>query len=137
MDVGFGTLLKRGDGGSPETFVAVAEVVSIDCPLSRDEIDGTHHQSTNGWREFKPGLKSMEISFEGNYLPDDPTHNAAAGLIKDFADPDLHNYRIEWPVAGVKWTASAFLREFDPAAPVEDKLGMSGTLRVSGEPTLE
>jgi hypothetical protein len=136
MDHGYGTLLKRGDGAMPEVFTPIAEVVNIDVPLSRDELDGTHHQSPNAWRQFKPGLKSGEVSFEGNYLPSDPTHDAATGLAKDFNDPLIHNYQIEWPT-GEKWTCPAFLREFNPAAPVEDKLGMSGTFRIAGEPILE
>jgi hypothetical protein len=49
----------------------------------------------------------------------------------------IKNYRILWPGGAVKWTAPAFLREFDPAAPVDDKIGMSGTFRVAGQPTLE
>jgi predicted secreted protein len=136
MDVAFGTLLQRGDGAVPEAFTNIAELNNVDGPISRDEIDGTHHQSPGAWRQFKPGLKSMEITFEGNYLPSDPTHNAANGMLKDFNDGVVKNYRILWP-NGVKWTAPAFLREFDPAAPVDDKIGMSGTFRVAGQPTLE
>ena len=109
----------------------------MDGPITRDEIDGTHHSSPGAWRQWKPGLKSMEITFEGNYLPTDPTHDAATGLLADFDAGSVKNYRIEWPIGGVTWTAPAFLRDFDPAAPVDDKIGMSGTFRVSGQPTLE
>jgi hypothetical protein len=137
MEVAFGTLLQRGDGGAPEAFTTIAELSNVDGPITRDEIDGTHHTSPGAWRQFKPGLKSMEITFEGNYLPSDPTHNAANGLLKDFDSGVIKNYRILWPGGTVKWTAPVFLREFDPAAPVDDKIGMSGTFRVAGQPTLE
>lgn len=136
MDVAFGALLQRGDGAVPENFTTVAELANISAPISRDEIDGTHHQSPGGWRQFKPGLKSGEISFEGNYLANDPSHNAATGMLADFNSGVIRNYRITWPGTSVVWLAPAFLREFEPEAPVEDKLGMSGTLRIAGQPTL-
>lgn len=138
MDVAFGTLLKRGNGdGPPETFTAVAEVVAVNPTLTKDEIDGTHHASPGGWRQWKPGLKSGEVAFEGNYLPSDPTHNAAAGVLKDFNDGTIKNYQISFPGSSVEWTFPAFPREFNPAAPVEGKLGLAGTFRISGQPTLE
>jgi predicted secreted protein len=138
MDKAFGTLLQRGDGATPaENFATVAELANVEPALSKDEIEGTHHQSPGGWKQFKPGLKEGEISFEGNYLPTDPTHNASLGLLKDFADGSIRNYRVLFPIGGIKWTAPAFLREFNPAAPVEGKLGLSGTFRLAGEPTLE
>lgn len=134
---GFGALLKRGDGAVPENFTTIAEISNLSAPISREEIDGTHHTSPGGWREFKPGLKQAEFSFEGNYLPADPSHNASVGLLADFNSGVTRNYRIEWPGTNVKWTAPAFLREFEPNAPVDDKLGMSGTFRVAGQMTLE
>jgi len=137
MDVAFGTLLQRGDGGNPENFTTVAELANIEPSLSKDEIEGTHHTSPGAWKQFKPGLKEGEIAFEGNYLPTDPTHNAALGLLADFNTGAIRNYKILFPVGGVEWIAPMFLREFNPAAPVEDKLGLSGTFRLAGQPTLE
>jgi predicted secreted protein len=137
MDVAFGTLLQRGDGANPENFTTVAELANIEPSLSKGEIDGTHHTSPGAWKQFKPGLKEGEIAFEGNYLPTDPTHNAALGLLADFNTGVIRNYKIVFPVGGVEWIAPMFLREFNPAAPVEDKLGLSGTFRLAGQPTLE
>jgi predicted secreted protein len=138
MDVAFGTLLQRGDGASPtENFATVAEITNVSVSVSRDEIDGSHHQSPGGWRQFKPSLKSAEIAFEANYLPDDPTHDAATGVLSDFDAGVIRNYRILWPETEKKWSAPVFLREFDAEAPVEDKLGLTGTFRVAGEITLE
>jgi len=137
MEVAFGTLLKRGDGAVPEVFTTIAEIVSVEPSLTKDEIEGTNHSSPGGWKQFKPGLKEGEIAFEGNYLPTDPTHNAANGLLKDFNDGVIRNHQIVFPVGGVAWIFPSFLREFNPAAPVEDKLGLAGTFRLTGQPTLE
>ncbi len=137
MDAAFGTLLKRGNGATPEVFTTVAELTSVKCSVKRDELDGTHHQSPGAWRGFKPSLKSAEIAFEANYLANDPTQDASTGILSDFNNGTIRNYQIEWPVSGAKWTAPVFLREFDAEGPVEDKLGLSGTFRVCGEMTLE
>jgi hypothetical protein len=139
MDVAFGTLLKRGDGATPtENFTTIAEIVNVEPSLSKDEIEGTHHASPGAWKQFKPGLKEGELAFEGNYLPSDPTHNAATGLLNDFNDGHVGNYQIAFSGgSGVEWTFPAFIREFNPAAPVEGKLGLSGTFRIAGQPTLE
>ena len=137
MDVAFGTLLQRGNGATPEDFTTVAELVNVNPSVSRDEIDGTHHQSPGAWRQFKPSLKSAEIAFEANYLANDPTQNASTGILSDFNNGVIRNYRILWPGTGKKWSAPCFLREFDAEAQVEDKLGLSGTFRVAGEIILE
>jgi hypothetical protein len=137
MEVGFGTLLERGDGATPtEAFTAVAEVVNIDMPLAKDAIEGTHQQSPGRWRQFKPGLISGEITFEGNYLPGNATHDSATGLMADFRSHVIKNYRISF-VSGEKWVLPSFLRDFNPSAPVDDKLGMAGTLQIAEEPTFE
>ena len=52
--VGLGTLLKIGDGASPETFTAIAEVKDITGPnMSMEFAEFTHQQSTDGYREYK------------------------------------------------------------------------------------
>ena len=58
-------------------------------------------------------------------------------LLADFNSGMIRNYKVVFPIGGVEWIAPMFLREFNPAAPVEDKLGLSGTFRLAGQPTLE
>ena len=64
--IGHGTLLQRGDGGDPETFTTVAEVLNISGPsLSRDTIDVTTMDSPDEWIEFIAGLNDVgEITFD-------------------------------------------------------------------------
>ena len=135
----FGTLLKIGDGGDPETFTAIAEVSSISGPgLSLDTIDVTHHSSTAGWREFVGGLLDAgEVSFDINYLPTDATHDASTGLIKDMTDRTVRNFQLVFPDASnTTWSFSALVTGFEPSEPVDDKLAASVTLKLTGQPTL-
>ncbi|MCI0687121.1 MAG: hypothetical protein L0Y54_07800, partial [Sporichthyaceae bacterium] len=67
----FGTVLKRGDGGSPENFTAIGRSTSISGPgLSRETLDVTAHDSPDQWREFQGGLRDGgELTVDINYDP--------------------------------------------------------------------
>lgn len=129
----FGTLLKRSG-------ITVAEVTDINPPeLSRKEIETTHHQSTGMWQEFIKGLKAAgEVNFTINYVPTGSTHNAATGVIADFAnDTTIDTWTLVFPDSGATtWSFSGFVKKFAPKAPVDGKLSADITLQVTGQPTL-
>lgn len=130
----FGTKLKRGDGGSPEVFTALASVTDISGPgLSREILDMTAHDSPDGWREKKGGLRDGgEVSVDINYDPS--VHNS---LVADLNDADPRNYQLEFPDSPPStWTFKAILKGFEPGAPHDDKLTASVTFDVSGKPTI-
>ncbi|WP_033818882.1 phage tail tube protein [Kitasatospora sp. MBT63] len=131
---GFGTQLKRGDGGGPEVYTAVANVTSISPPgLSRETLDVTTHGSPNGWMEFIGGLKDGgEVSADVNYDPSE--HDS---LIDDFEDSEPRSWQIVFPDdATTTWTFDAILTGLEPDAPYDDKLTASLTWKVSGKPVL-
>ena len=76
---GYGTLVKMGDGGAPETFTTIAELVGdigFDG-MESEEIDvTTHNNAVNGrFREKLPGLIDPgNLNFELNYVANDVTH---------------------------------------------------------------
>lgn len=128
----FGTLLKRNG-------TTIAEVTAISPPgMSRDEIEYTHHQSPNAWREFGKGLKDGgEVSFDINYIPTNTTHNAATGLLGDFGTNTLDTWSLVFPdTLATTWSFPGFVTSFEPDAPIDDKLSASVTIRVAGQPTL-
>lgn len=134
-----GTLLKQGDGASPEVFTTIAQVVSIGGPsLSLDPIDVTNMSSEDGWKEAVGGLlDGGEISLEINYDPAHVTHNASAGLIKDMEDRTVRNFQLVFSDSdNTVWIIPALVTGFEPGAPVDAKLSASVTLKVSGKPTL-
>lgn len=134
-----GTLLKIGDGATPENFTSVAEVVNIGGPaLSMDPIEVTNQGSTDGWKEYIAGLKDGgEVSLDLNYIPTETTHNATAGLINDLENGTVRNFQLVFSDAGgTIWAFPALVTGFEPSAPVDDKLAASVTLKVSGKPTL-
>lgn len=129
----FGTQIRRGDGGAPETFTAIANCTSITPPgLSRNTYDATTHGSPGGWMEFVGGLKDGgEFSTDVNYDPGD--HDA---LIDDFDDAAPRNYQIVFPDdLDTTWSFTAVLTGFEPDAPHDGLLTASLTWKVSGKPT--
>lgn len=128
----FGTQLLRGDGGTPEIFTAIANVTSISGPgLSRETIDVTAHDSSDGWMEFVGGLKDAgEVSADINY---DPSKHDT--LVADFDDDEPRNYQLVFPDS-TTWSIQAILTGFEPEAPYDDKLAASLTFKVTGKPTL-
>lgn len=135
----FGTLLKIGDGATSETFTTIAEVIGITGPaLSTDTIDMTNHSSPGNYEEFVGGtLRSGEVTFDVNYIPTHATHDASTGLLADYEARTVRNFQLVFPDTGTTtWAFAAVVTGFEPAAPHDDKLSASVTLKVSGQPTL-
>lgn len=137
--IGLGTLLKIGDGETPENFSAVAEVKDITGPgLTREFAEFTHQQSVGGYREYKPTFKnSGDVTFKCNFLPDDTTQGfATEGLLKDYDDGTLRNFQLEFPdVGATKASFAAYVANLQPTAPVGAALELNVTLRITGPVT--
>ena len=137
--VGFGALLKRGDGAGSKTFTTIAEVISISGPsFSRDVVDVTNMDSTSGWREFIGGLKSAgEITFELNYNPAVATQDSSGGLLDDIDQTAARNFQLVFPNADTtQWAFSGWMTSFDINIPLDDKMTASCTIALTGVPTL-
>lgn len=98
------TLLKMGDGNSPEVFTTIGEVVRID-PIAqkKESIEVTHMLSTA--KEFIGGLtEGQEISFTCNFLP---TNTQQVALIAAAAAiAAAKNFKYVLPSGGGSLTAS-------------------------------
>src|SRR5262245_57855039 len=95
--LGFGSALKRGDGGSPETFTVVDEVKVIPAIRTKRElVKVTHHQSPSGFQEYILGLKDgEEMQFEGNYIDSAQQQ----GVQSDHENEIKRNWQVTVPAA--------------------------------------
>lgn len=135
----FATKVQIGDGGDPESFVDIAELMDIDGPgLSQETEDATTHNSVNRWVDKIVTVKDGgQITFDIAYLPTESTHDGSTGLLKDYNDGTLRNFKVIFPnSAQTTWTVSAYVVGYNPTMPVRGVLTASITLEVSGEPTL-
>lgn len=115
----------------------VLEILNISGPSqSRDTIDVTSHDSVDKFREFIVGpIAGGEVSVEGNLVVGD-----ANGQIKFHTDMQAGTKRscfIVLPmVVGAALSFEAFAKGFEGSYPFDDKIGLSGSLQVTGKPTL-
>lgn len=132
---GVGTLFKRGDGASSETFTTVAECYNIDGPTqSREKIEVTSFDSTGGRREFIPGfIDSGEITVSMNF-----TRDEFETIRADFEDVDAtQNYQIVLPDTGATTLGfTAFPIGMPMAIPFDDRVTLTVTYALTGEITL-
>lgn len=139
--IGLGAALWMGDGGSPETFTQVANVVSIDGPSETMEtVDVTHLQSTGGYREYLPHLKDGgEVTVTTHYDPTHATHDGTTGLKKKYDDRSLVNFKFDmsqqFATNGVI-NFSAYVTALSKGAQVDQALEQQVTLRITGAPVL-
>ncbi len=140
--IGHGTLLQRGDGGGPEVFTTVAEVLNISGPsISRDAVDVTTMDSPDQYREFIGGLlDGGEVTFDVVYDPVDPTIEPVAGLLSELAlvsGSAATNWQLVFSdPAATTWAFPAIVTGVEPAEAIDDKVMLSVTLKVSGKVTL-
>lgn len=133
----FGTLLKVGDGATPENFTTILHVQDITCPpLKSNTEDATSHDSPGGWVENKPTLlDGGEVKFGILYVPGAATHNATTGLIADLTARTLRNFQLVYPSA-TTWSFAGYVTDFAAKAGVKDLLKSDVTIQISGVPTL-
>ncbi|MEV0843609.1 phage tail tube protein [Actinocatenispora sera] len=129
---GYGTQLAKGDGASPEVFTAIAGITEISGPgISRNSVEVTAHDSPDGYQEYVPGLKDPgEVELTVNY---DPSKHDT--FLADYDSDEVHSYKITWPGSGATWAFSGFLNNFEPDAPVDDKLSAKIKFQVTGKVT--
>ncbi|RJP21675.1 MAG: hypothetical protein C4529_07040 [Deltaproteobacteria bacterium] len=129
---GFGALLKRGDGGAPEVFTTVAEVVNIGETKTRlATVDATHMESPDQHMEKIPTLlESGDVTLELNYLPGDTTQN---NVRNDCLNRSLRNFQITIPGSAKIVSFSAYVTECGPAFPHDGKMTQNVTLTPTGK----
>lgn len=117
--VGYGSQLLVGQGGSPETFVAVAGVASIKPgKLTAAVVDKTHLRSIGRAREKAATLRDYEaFTITGQWNPSHGSQSnaggdgfTAGGLLAIHRSLEERNFKIvlsdgspatEWPFRGV------------------------------------
>ncbi len=112
--VGTGILIKAGDGGGPEVFTTVAEIVALKPPpLSRNEIDvSTHNEGEES--KILGMLRKGQVTGTLNWLPTDATQDDSTGILADILANTKRNWQIAMPPNGLPtWTMGARVQLFD------------------------
>ena len=135
---GKGTIIKRGDGGTPENFVAVAQIGDVSGPNVSADVHDTTHQAAarsvanggnGGWRTKIGGLKDGgQVTFQLKYDPAEVSHQQ---ILEDLGT--RRNWQIDTEEGDV-CDFAAVVSEVGQEFPLEDLMGAEVTFEVSGAP---
>lgn len=133
----FGTQFKRDTTGSG-VFDVIGNVSDISGPTrAREAIEVTAHDSPFQYREFVKGLKDGgEVSLTINYDPGNGTHQA---LHADYEERPLRTYQLvilPGEADEYTWEFAALITAMEEAYPVDDRMELTATFKLSGKPTL-
>lgn len=130
-----GTLLKMGDGASPDVYTTVPEVTRLSGPSVRfDLLDVTSHDTVGYFREYIPGLADGDkITATVNWRPSNTIHKALR--VNAYARTN-GNFKIVFPdSADNTVVCSTYIESQLPKADVGTVLGMDISLKITGQPT--
>lgn len=127
---GLGIVLAMKATPAATTYTAIGEPFEITPPQQMDdEIEVTNFSSPDGVKEFIGGLTDPgECSFNVNYVPGGPTETL---LFDAKATRKPRAFKITWP-NGTTWSFDLLIRGLQPTAPLNDRLVLQVTGRVSG-----
>lgn len=134
VGIGHGAAFKRGNAdGPPETYTAIAPVISISGPgMSKDAIDVSHLASTERYREFVSGMRDAgEVTIELRF---DPGDSDVDNALTDFEADTARSYQIAW-ADGSTFNFEGILTAWSPETPFDDAMSMSLTYKVTGQPS--
>lgn len=129
---GIGTKFGRSPNGGT-TYTPIAEVNSISGPsISRETIDVTSLDSTNGWREFIPSFRTGgTVNLNMNY-----TQETYRLLYDDFMNDTEQMYEVMFPDSfGSKFRFTGFVMELPVEVSVGDKITNTVSIQITGEPS--
>lgn len=129
-----GTLLKMGDGASPEVFTTVPEMMKLSGPAVKfDLLDVTSHDSSGFFREYIPGLADGDnIAGDMNWRPSNVVHIALR--VNSYART-LTNFKMVFPDSSDNTVdQSTYISNITPTADIGAVLRSALTLKVTGQP---
>jgi predicted secreted protein len=115
----------------------IAEVTDISGPgIKVDTIDVTSYSSPDAFKEFIAGFgDGGEVSIEANFIAGDTLGQIA--FITDAFAKTVREAIITYPAAAaVDWTFDALVTSIEFKEPLEEQLGFTATLKISGKPVI-
>lgn len=129
-----GTIVKLGNGASPEVFTTIGQMRSLSGPTTTATVqDVTTHSTSGNWMEklatlIDPGTMSFPI----NYDSADATHQFASGLWHLMINLTQRSFQTIFPASIGYMTFDAYLTGHQFDAPVDNVLGANIELTIYG-----
>jgi hypothetical protein len=134
--IGKGVRLQRET--PPAVFTDLGELIEISGPdMTRAAIDASHSLSDGNYKEFIPGMKDAgEISETIALVPSAGATDPHALLVADFESETKQPYRLLFPDGATYWLFNGIVTGLGHAIPIEDRMTVAITIKVTGKPTL-
>jgi predicted secreted protein len=135
--VGFGVRLLRLNAAN--AYEDIGQIAELSGPaLARDAVDASHSLSPNRFREFIGGMRDAgEISATLLLAPGAAAVKDHRRLVDDYKNDAAVTYRLLFPnVDQTSFTFTGLITSLEHAEPIDDKMTLSVTIKISGEPTL-
>lgn len=134
-----GTLLKYGNGMSPQTYTLITNDASITgLGLSVNMVDVTNHSQGFPWVQMVPVLlNSGDMSFDMYFIPGDAGHKAILAL---FTARGLGTagtpipFQLTYPDATI-WLFQGFISKMNFSEPTNNVIKAAVTITTTGQPT--
>ena len=128
---GVGTIVQKWDIGTSD-WTTIAEITNISGPgMTRDLIEVTSLDSTDGYREFISGFRDGgNVVLSMNY-----TRAGLDEFLADFESTVIQNYEIYLP-DGTSIEFEGYVQEFPLTIPTDSQITMETTIKISGPPTI-
>lgn len=129
-----GTLMKLGDGSSPEVFTTISQVRSISGPTTKATVqDVTTHSTAGNWMEklatlIDPG----SMSFPMNYDKLDATHAFTTGLWNTLISLAESNFETVFPASIGMLAYAAYVTGHGFDLPVDNVIQANMELTING-----
>lgn len=124
--IGFGVLFKK-------TTTVIAEVIDISGPgYTRDAVEATSTDSDDNYKEYVAGLMDAgEVTIEMHFISDATQES----LLTDLNTAAPASYNIVFPTPTTKTcTFNGLITAWQPAAPIQDMMTLSVTVKITGKP---
>ena len=131
--IGYGAVFQR-ETATPGTYASLAELVAFTPPnVSLETVDATHFTSPSAYREYIAGLlDGGEVEVTLNFNSDGADWS---NYITDIEARAAVNYKII--LADTTEIAFAAIPTgYSPEVPLDDKMTISFTYKVTGRPTV-
>lgn len=135
-----GTLFQTEIDATPGTYQTVAQVRNIGGPaMAGDAIDVSCMESPGFYRQFVQGYNDAgEVTLELLFDPVDATQDAVGpdGMLAIFNLQEQHGFQIVFSDVGATiWRFEGLVTAYEPAAPFDEALTASITVKLTGAPT--
>jgi len=137
--LGKGTILKVGDGASPEVFTAIPEIIEISGTPggTPDEVDATNHDTVGNYRENISGLiTTKELTVNATWRKAGAADNTLLlALQTQMQAGTRKNFQILLPTTAVETvTFEASVKDWQVLTPIADRMTCQFVLKSSNAP---